>query len=375
MIDWSSSPPAVVEALSVMASKVSLSIAHSVPNLAAGPQAFEAISTLLLNLGQRVPRLISPNQVRAAVSLPTATKRSLDATFRRLEEAGNRLDGLEAKAVLIERAHSAAESLDATTDELEGAVASIRQSADEAAKLSARARNTADEAQRLVSEIALQKKSADEAMNRIDETFRAQTSQGLASAFSSRATQLQASVLVWLVVLLGSLSVAALIGRERFPEIQGGLGAQPEWGVVVVNVLLAAFALSGPVWMAWVATKQIGQRFRLAEDYSYKAALSTAYEGYRSEAVKLDPVFQAQLFGTALSRLDELPLRLVERDVHGSPMQEVLQRSGVSLPEIPSPPTLLDRVLGMVGLQRKAKPELRNVSSVEKADRDASEGA
>jgi hypothetical protein len=80
--------------------------------------------------------------------------------------------------------------------------------------------------------------------------------------------------------------------------------------------------VGAPLWFAWVATKQLGQRFRLAEDYGFKASVAKAYEGYRRDAVRIDPRFEAQLFGIALRRLEEAPLRMIEEEAHGSPWHE-----------------------------------------------------
>ena len=52
--------------------------------------------------------------------------------------------------------------------------------------------------------------------------------------------------------------------------------------------------------------------------------MSKAYEGYRREALQLDEDFQKRLFSTALTRLDEQPLRFVETETHGSPWHELL---------------------------------------------------
>ena len=92
------------------------------------------------------------------------------------------------------------------------------------------------------------------------------------------------------------------------------------------------------MWFAWLATKQIGQRFRLAEDYAFKASVSRAYEGYRREAENIDPAFVSRLFASALSRLDEQPLRLVETATHGSPWHELassdlIRKATESIPE------------------------------------------
>lgn len=74
------------------------------------------------------------------------------------------------------------------------------------------------------------------------------------------------------------------------------------------------------MWFAWLATKQIGQRFHLAEDYAFKASVAKAYEGYRKEAARIDPEFEARLFGSALTRLDEAPLRACGDGIPRKPM-------------------------------------------------------
>ena len=64
-------------------------------------------------------------------------------------------------------------------------------------------------------------------------------------------------------------------------------------------------------------------------DYAFKASVSKAYEGFRKEAVSLDPEFAKRLFGSALDRLDELPSRLVTKGHHNSPVEALLSNEGV----------------------------------------------
>jgi hypothetical protein len=56
------------------------------------------------------------------------------------------------------------------------------------------------------------------------------------------------------------------------------------------DVVLSLLSIGAPIWLAWQATKQIGQRFRLSEDYAFKASISRAYEGFRREAARIDTV-------------------------------------------------------------------------------------
>jgi cytoskeletal protein RodZ len=128
---------------------------------------------------------------------------------------------------------------------------------------------------------------------------------------------------VWVVGLLGALGFGAWIGAHRFELLSATLNTDKSmWGTVWMHLMLSLLSIGAPLWFAWMASKQIGQRFRLAEDYAYKASVAKAYEGYRKEAARLNPAFEARLFDSALSRLEEAPLRLVESDTHGSPWHE-----------------------------------------------------
>ncbi|MEQ7422004.1 hypothetical protein ABQE70_21290 [Xanthomonas campestris pv. campestris] len=72
-----------------------------------------------------------------------------------------------------------------------------------------------------------------------------------------------------------------------------------------------------------MATKQIGERFKLSEDYAFKASVAKAYEGYRREAEAIaDEGMATRLFESALTRLEEAPLRFVEQESHGSPWND-----------------------------------------------------
>ncbi|MNV99006.1 hypothetical protein D3C71_1943230 [compost metagenome] len=105
------------------------------------------------------------------------------------------------------------------------------------------------------------------------------------------------------------------------------------------------------MWFAWVSTKQIGQRFRLAEDYGFKASVAKAYEGYRKEAARIDEAFEAKLFSIALTRLDEAPLRTVEAETPGSPWHELFANAK-------SNPEFLEKLLAAARSIRseKARP-------------------
>ena len=175
------------------------------------------------------------------------------------------------------------------------------------------------------------------------------TTKGLAGAFDQRAGRLAGSMWTWVGGLVVALGVGSLIGAHRLELLSVALQApNPNWAGISMQALLSLLSVGAPLWFAWLATKQIGLRFRLAEDYAFKASVAKAYEGYRKEAARIDPAFESQLFASALMRLDEAPLRLVESGSHGSPWHELANSEGVrrafnSAPEFQEKATALLR--------------------------------
>lgn len=178
------------------------------------------------------------------------------------------------------------------------------------------------------------KKQAEEYINKCEDAYRTTTSSGLAKAFEDKANKLNGSVRWWVGFLAVSLSAAAGIGFWRLTSLEATLSKNDVSAfIIIVQILLSSLSLGLPLWFAWLATKQIGQRFRLAEDYEYKSAVSKAYEGYRREAVSLNEKFEdnfpARLFDNALTRLEEPPVRFVDDAIHSSPIMEFLNSEKV----------------------------------------------
>jgi hypothetical protein len=184
------------------------------------------------------------------------------------------------------------------------------------------------------------------------DAYRIVTTTGLAGAFNQRAKNLTWLSVFWLAVLAVALVLAALIGSERTKEISSLIAqGKPEGLVLLIQLVLSVLTVGAPVWMAWLATKQIAHSFRLAEDYGYKAAMAKAYEGFKEEAVQIDKQFEARLFASALERLNENPIRLLSASEPGSPMHDFMQNPGIqrlmeTVPEFKT--TILDALKGAV---------------------------
>lgn len=295
-----------------------------------GGQAVSAYVLTLWALRKALaPALKADQHSDAVVSL-----RKLTTQLRGME---SRLKGLEPRTTSltsmverIEQAYNAADQLPADMESLSEARQDLEQLLRDATKDQGRLvgiRESADEIDKQL------KKSADDAkavLERCETAYSAATSVGLAAAFNERSDALSKSMWIWVGGLVAALAAGSYFGSNRLhnlSELFKVPNATPS--VIVLNLLLSLLSVAAPVWFAWLATKQIGQRFRLAEDYAFKASISRAYEGFRREAARFDKDMEARLLASALTRLDELPLRLVEPESHGSPWHELASSNAV----------------------------------------------
>lgn len=326
-LDWEDADENSEEILSDVAEKVKLAVDNNAQNIFSGPQASESIQTLLTSVDFQIETLLSPTQIKRSIHIPATLRRAVQSASNRLDEATSSIDGIEERILTINRAYEAAKQLPLTLEELESTVKDIENLKASAAKFELASQQASDSAGAHVDRLSEAKKEADATLTKVKSAYRAATSQGLANAFQEKSSSLSKSVVYWLIVLFIALTCAGTLAYFRVPKVLETISENQSAWILLTRFMLGMAIIAAPIWLAWVATKQIGQRFRLSEDYAYKAALSAAYEGYKAEAAGLDPVLEAELFATAIGRLDEIPLRLVETNVHGSPLHELLRSS------------------------------------------------
>lgn len=271
----------------------------------------------------------------AAESLPTTLK-----SLRETNEEINQLNELSEK------------NADSINERLEQAKLDGKELNDIKNTIAQLHKNVAKEANDYLAELKVE---AQGYIDKCEEAFRTTTSKGLAGAFEDKARKLNASIRLWVAGLIAALGAGTVVGYTRLHALEAYLSNPNASGIkLTIQLILSILSVGAPLWFAWLATKQIGQRFRLAEDYEFKASVSKAYEGYRREAMQLDSDFSQRLFGNALTRLEEPPLRFVEETAHSSPIMEMLSSDGFkSLVEKGG--DKMDAVLGKAGLTRTKK--------------------
>lgn len=248
--------------------------------------------------------------------------RAIEARIAELDPRSERLDEMVSR---IEQANDSADQLPTDLETLREARKQVGGLLHEVLEDRAAVEKLLAEAGQRDERLNKSEEKAAAILDRCDDAYRTTTSETLAKAFNDRAASLSRSMWVWVGGLVIALVMGAILGSTQLHNLAEAIKAASGQhdGTVWLHLLLSLLSIGAPVWFAWVATKQIGHRFKLAEDYGYKASISKAYEGYRREATLLDPEFQHRLFSSALTRLDEIPLRLVESDTHGSPWHEL----------------------------------------------------
>lgn len=304
---------------------------QTIPNLWSNPAAGVPAFLLTIHGIRRLLCALQPEDNRAemltSLRKATAQVRAIEAKINGLQPRTASLDDIVGR---IEQAYNAADQLPTDLASLSEARSQIAGLVREAEQDQLKLTSLHDEAAEIDKTLKNRLSEAEAVLERCETAYSAATSVGLAAAFSERSNSLAGSMWVWVFGLVCALLAGSFFGSTQLHNLSELLklpGASPS--IVLLNLLLSLLSVAAPVWFAWLATKQIGQRFRLAEDYAFKASISRAYEGFRREAARFDKDMEARLLGSALSRLDELPLRLVEPDTHGSPWHELASSDAV----------------------------------------------
>lgn len=298
---------------------------NTVPNLWGNPRD-GVVAYLFTIQGLRkalTSALVQDDHAEATTKLHKL-KQKVKTMEARLQDLEPRTTTLVTMVTRIERAHDAADQLPTDLASLTEARERLDVLLRGANKNYVQIEDLRRQADDLDKQLQQSTKDAASVLERCETAYSAATSVGLAAAFSERSEALSKSMWFWICGLVAALVAGSYFGSAQLRTLSE-LFKQPDVAnsVVVLNFMLSLLSVGAPVWFGWLATKQIGQRFRLAEDYAFKASISRAYEGFRREAARIDKDMEARLLASALTRFDELPLRLVEPDTHGSPWHEL----------------------------------------------------
>ncbi|GEA06255.1 hypothetical protein KUL42_10160 [Alteromonas sp. KUL42] len=304
----------------------------------------------------------------------SARLRGVKNSIDRIEESS---EGLKGKVKSINDAHEAAENLPTDLESLKEARAELlemtstakkefettkkelSQLKDEAALMKNNAKNAALEIEKLKEIASKHENQASKLVEKCDDALQITTTQGLAAGFDQKAKELKSSIWIWIFALLIALGSGAWLGAERVNEFTKVLGEQLTAGQAILHTIMAIFSIGGPLWLAWLATQQINQRFKLSEDYSYKATVAKSFTGFKKFAERFSPDTEERLFNSTLDRFDEMPLRLINGKDYNSPWHEFIDSEAFknATKAFPNLVTEAGKFASRTKLKEKPKPQ------------------
>lgn len=290
-------------------------------------------TSLLIIFSDLEHELFSWSRLKHIGLLPKSLAKRCESYEVQLNDLENRAGDLVGKIDAINTAHEAAESFPADLEYLKKARVSIQKEHEatlykvsdilsEIKLSSLEIEKKKGEIESFLKVIKSQAMEANVLMKKCDDAFQVTTTQGIAAGFDQKANELKQSIWLYIVGLVLALGTGAFLGYLRVESFNELLTKDLTGGQAFIHTVMSIFSIGGPLWLAWICTQQINQRFRLSEDYSYKATVSKSFMGFSKLASRFDKETEERLFNSTLDRLEEMPLRLIEGKDYNSPWHE-----------------------------------------------------
>ena len=170
------------------------------------------------------------------------------------------------------------------------------------------------------AELNEQLKTNREHQEEIQKTIEDVSRYGMAGSFKKRKDELKIAQTLW--ALSTVLALGGLIAASYYivkPIIESG--------TFEINQLLYKIPVfASCVWLGWFCSKQYGFISRIREDYSYKYAISMAFEGYKNETREVESDLLEKLIELTVLNISKNPVANYNtKHNHGSPYNEMFE--------------------------------------------------
>lgn len=358
--------------IAVIPSRLSILTSHVLPHLFTG-NGRHAMPSFIITLDWirlELSPLFSWEVLHDKNALPKKLSTKLKTIQYELETLIPEKEEITKSVELIKNATETIENLPSDIEELKEAKKVITKHKTDSTLLFDKINSLYTDSQTLSKELSDNKKTSERIVENCEEAYRITTTKGLAGAFDQRAKELNKSMWTWVIGLLLALILGGYIGSLRFDAFSKTIQLPNQnIGIIIMEFIISILSVGAPIWFAWIATKQIGQRFKLSEDYGFKSSVAKAYEGYKKEASRLDERLEHRLFSSALTRLEEAPLRLMDGETHGSPWHEILESDNFKS-AMNNIPEFRDKVfeLAKEGISKVNSKNGKSASSIKKEE-------
>ena len=151
----------------------------------------------------------------------------------------------------------------------------------------------------------------------IEQTLQDVNKHGMAGAFKKRKDELKWTVIIWGTLSVISISVLVGLTYNFAKDIFDSQAFDP-----IKNLFKLPSAIAG-VWLCWFCGKQFGYSMRIREDYSFKYAISMAFEGYKNETREINEDLLEKLLQMTIGNISINPTSIYDsKSNHGSPWHE-----------------------------------------------------
>jgi len=153
----------------------------------------------------------------------------------------------------------------------------------------------------------------------IQQTLQDVNKHGMAGAFLKRKKELKATAVIWAVLSVISMGVLIYISYKFAVSVL----ITSDNSDLLKHLFKIPSVIAG-IWLCWFCAKQFGYTIRIREDYSYKYAISMAFEGYKNETRDINEELLEKLLEVTVANISSNPIVLYNsKSNHGSPWHEL----------------------------------------------------
>lgn len=243
------------------------------------------------------------------------------ASEKKIDEFLAKVDGLHTHATEI------SENLETWNEEIEEAKESIKTNETAFSKLTKEITDQKAKNSENIEKINAELKRIGEVsvvnaeqQTEIQKTIEDANRLGMAGAFKKRKDELRIPLLFWTTISIATLTGLVILS---YSLVQDLLKSEVELNELFVKIPI--FASS--VWLGWFSARQFGYVSRIREDYSYKYAVSMAFEGYKNATREIDEDMLKQLLQLTIFNISKNPIEIYDsKSNHGSPYSELIEK-------------------------------------------------
>ena len=152
----------------------------------------------------------------------------------------------------------------------------------------------------------------------IQQTLQDVNKHGMAGAFLKRKQELKWTAVIWAILSVVSMGILIFISYMFAIAVLDSDSSD-----ILRHLFKIPSVLAG-IWLCWFCAKQFGYTIRIREDYSYKYAISMAFEGYKNETREINEELLEKLLEVTVANISTNPIILYNsKSNHGSPWHEI----------------------------------------------------